>query len=203
MKGKLYAESLAGAATEIEYVDGTRTPLESTRWIEPIDGDEALLARCAGPTLDVGSGPGRLTAALARRGVPALGIDVTPYAVHLARRAGGSALVCDVFGQVPGTGRWATVLLADGTVGIGGHPLALLRRVRELARSGGEVLAEVERPGTTSRVDRIRLRRTGALGEWFGWARVSATDVTRLGTDAGFDTIELWEETGRWFASLR
>ncbi|MBP2708233.1 methyltransferase domain-containing protein [Microbispora sp. RL4-1S] len=203
MIGELYAESLTGAAIEIEYADGTRVPLESSRWFEPLDGDEALLSRCAGPTLDVGSGPGRLTAALARRGVPALGIDITPHAVRLTRRAGGFALVRDVFGQVPGSGRWANVLLADGNIGIGGHPLALLRRVRQLARPGGEVLAEIDSPGVTSRVDRVRLRRAGTLGEWFGWARVSVSDIARLGTAAGFESVRHWQEGSRWFASLR
>src|SRR5262249_61510991 len=75
------------------------------------------------PTLDVGSGPGRLTVALAECGIPALGIDVTPYAVHLARAAGALTLLRDVFGRVPGAGRWMTVLLADGNIGIGGEPV--------------------------------------------------------------------------------
>src|SRR6185437_3825825 len=47
-------------------------------------GDKSILDRCEGPTLDIGSGPGRLTVALAERGIPALGIDITPYAVDLA-----------------------------------------------------------------------------------------------------------------------
>ncbi|GAA1287503.1 methyltransferase type 12 [Planotetraspora silvatica] len=203
MMGELYAESLTGAAIEIEHVDGTRMPLEAARWLEPIDGDTALLARCSAPTLDVGSGPGRLTAALTRGGVPALGIDITPHAVHLTRRAGGFALVRDVFDDVPGNGRWATVLLADGNIGIGGHPLALLGRARELLRPGGEVLAEVDPPGMASRVERVRLRRGGEVGEWFGWATVSASDITRIGQAAGFPRAGCWTEAGRWFALLR
>ncbi|MBG0829248.1 methyltransferase domain-containing protein [Planomonospora sp. ID67723] len=203
MMGELYADSLAGAATEIEYVDGTRRALEAARWLEPIEGDESVLARCAGPTLDVGSGPGRLTVALARRGVPALGIDITPHAVHLTRRAGGFALLRDVFGDVPGSGAWATVLLADGNIGIGGDPSALLRRVRELVRPGGEAVVEAEPPGTRSRVDRVRLRRGGTVGGWFGWATVSAADLVRLALDSGFGTADCWWEAGRWFAALR
>ncbi|GAA3419872.1 class I SAM-dependent methyltransferase [Streptosporangium vulgare] len=203
MIGELYAKSLTGTATEIEYVDGTVEPLKPDRWFEPIDGDEAMLARCVGPTLDVGSGPGRLTVALTRRGVPALGIDVTPHAVHLTRRAGGLALCRDVFDRVPSSGRWATVLLADGNIGIGGDPAALVRRVRQLVRPGGEVLAEVEGPGTASRVDRIRLCNGETAGGWFGWARVSVTDIARLALAGGFPVTEHWQEAGRWFASLR
>ncbi|GIH79732.1 class I SAM-dependent methyltransferase [Planobispora longispora] len=203
MMGRLYADSLSGVATEIEYLDGTRRPLEATRWREPIDGDESVLDRCAGPTLDVGSGPGRLIVALTRRGIPALGIDITPRAVRLTRRAGGPALVRDVFGDVPGSGTWATALLADGNIGIGGNPGALLLRIRELVRPGGEAVVEAEPPGTDSRVDRVRLRRADAVGGWFGWATVSVTDVVRLAVAGGFTTADCWREAGRWFAGLR
>ncbi|WP_239310239.1 methyltransferase domain-containing protein, partial [Frankia sp. Cj3] len=82
-----------------------------------IPGDASLLRRCDGPTLDVGCGPGRLTVALTTRGVPVLGIDVAPFAVRLARRAGAAALCRDVFGRVPGERRWSALLLADGNIG--------------------------------------------------------------------------------------
>ncbi|MEW9549067.1 class I SAM-dependent methyltransferase [Nonomuraea sp. NPDC050783] len=203
MIGEIYADALAGESAEIEYVDGTRVALETARWFEPIDGDEELLSRCAGPTLDIGSGPGRLTAALTRRGIHALGIDVTPRAVALTRRAGGFALLRDVFDDVPWSGHWATALLADGNIGIGGHPEALLRRVRQLIRPGGAVLAEVAPPGTRSRVDRVRLRRGRLTGEWFGWATVSATDLRRVALAGGFGDVECWTAHGRWLACLR
>ena len=53
---------------------GEIIPLDVTRWLAPPDDvDRAVIERCAGPTLDVGCGPGRFVAALAERGVPALG----------------------------------------------------------------------------------------------------------------------------------
>ena len=70
----------------------------------------------------------RAAVPLRTRGVPALAIDITPGAVLLARSSGALALQRDVFGHLPATGRWATVLLADGNIGIGGDPLSLLRR---------------------------------------------------------------------------
>ena len=140
-------DALAGLARpEIEHADGRRTPLRAEEWTRAVPGDGSILDRCKGHTLDVGSGPGRLTVALAERGVPALGIDVTPYAVWLARSSGALALRRDVFGTVPGTGRWATLLLADGNIGIGGDPGTLLRRVAELIMPGGQALGEVEPP---------------------------------------------------------
>ncbi|GAA2215046.1 class I SAM-dependent methyltransferase [Nonomuraea monospora] len=202
MIGEMYADALAGESVEIEYVDGTRVPLEAARWFEPIAGDEELLTRCASPTLDVGSGPGRLTVALTRRGIRSLGIDVTPRAVALTRRAGGFALLRDVFEDLPYSGRWATALLADGNIGIGGNPAALLHRVRHLLRPGGAVLAEVAPPGTRSRVDRLRLRRGAVAGQWFGWATVSARDIGRIAPSAGFTAADCWTAHDRWFARL-
>lgn len=203
MMGELYTAALNGAPVEIEHVDGTRVPLDAARWFEPIDGDEAMLSRCTGPTLDIGSGPGRLTVALNHRGIPTLGIDIAPRAVHLTRRAGGYALLRSVFDDVPRSGRWRTALLADGNIGIGGHPGVLLLRVKELIRPGGEVIVEVAAPETISRVDRVRLHHGGAAGDWFGWAVVSARDIGRVAESSGLSLAERWQEHGRWFAGLR
>jgi len=115
--GELYEHALAGwARPEIEHADGSRRPLPVEGWLHESPGDKSILDRCEGPTLDIGSGPGRLTVALSERGIPALGIDITPYAVGLARSSGALVLLRDVFDRVPGTGRWTTVLLADGIV---------------------------------------------------------------------------------------
>src|ERR1700749_4542917 len=117
--GDLYEAALAGTAqAEVEHSDGTRVPLAVDQWLEPALGDTSLVDRCSGPTLDVGSGPGRLTVALAERGIPALGIDVTPYAVDLARSSGALVMLRNVFDRVPGTGRRGAVLVADGHLGI-------------------------------------------------------------------------------------
>ncbi len=70
---------------------------------------EQLLDRAVGPVLDVGCGPGRHPLALARRGVEATGIDVTP-AVRVARSRGASVVEGSIFGPVPAPapGTWAT-----------------------------------------------------------------------------------------------
>ena len=77
--------------------------------------------------LDVGCGPGRIVAALTDHGRLALGIDIAEHAVALTRGRGTNALRRNVFDPLPGEGRWATVLLLDGNVGIGGDLDALLR----------------------------------------------------------------------------
>lgn len=203
MIGELYEQALAGvAAPDVEHADGTARPLLARQWLTALPGDESLLRRCAGPTLDVGAGPGRLTVALAERGVPALAIDITPYAVALARSLGALALERDVFGYVPGTGRWATVLLADGNIGIGGDPVALLRRARELLGREGKVVTEVSPPGSGSRREQVRLRTAAGPGPWFPWAWVGADQIGALAATAGLLVTQSWADAGRWFAML-
>jgi SAM-dependent methyltransferase len=201
--GELYEDALAGRAqAEIEHADGSRVPLAVESWMHATPGDKSLVERCHGPTLDVGSGPGRLTVALAERGIPALGIDITPYAVHLAQSAGALALLRDVFGHVPGAGRWMTVLLADGNIGIGGDPAALLRRIGELLTPGGHALVEVQPPGEPLRRERVRLRKEGLTSAWFPWAFVGADQINDVARSVGLEPVETWSADGRWFASL-
>ena len=203
MLGELYEAALAGAVqAEVEHADGSRMPLAVDQWLDAAPGDTSLVDRCHGPTLDVGSGPGRLTMALAERGVPALGIDVTPYAVKIAQSSGALAMLRDVFGHVPGAGRWMTVLLADGNIGIGGDPAALLQRVSELLARGGHALVEVQPPGVPLRCENVRLRREGSAGAWFPWAYVGADQIGDVARSAGLTLEETWTASGRWFAAL-
>jgi len=203
MIGELYERALAGLEQPVlECADGAAIPLAARRWLHAVPGDDSLLSRCEGPTLDVGAGPGRLTVALAERGVPALAIDITPYAVDLARSCGALALQRDVFGYLPGTGRWATVVLADGNIGIGGDPAVLLRRIRDLLRQGGKVVAEIEPAGVPLRRERVRLRTLGHFGAWFPWAWAGADQIGALAESAGLELVQVWDGAGRWFAEL-
>ncbi|HEX5199142.1 MAG TPA: methyltransferase domain-containing protein [Actinoplanes sp.] len=137
------------AAFTVRHTTGAEHRFDPAAWSQDhLPGDEALLARCDGPTLDVGCGPGRLAGSLARRGCPALGIDISDVAVRLARRRGATALRRDVFGPLPGAGRWQHVLLADGNIGIGGDPARLLRRCRRLLAPHGRLHVEAAAPGT-------------------------------------------------------
>jgi len=89
-------------------VDGSSWRPRVDRWTGRADAvDERALAGLSGPVLDVGCGPGRHLCALGRRGVAALGIDVSPAAVDLARLAGARAIVRSIFERYrsPGGGR--------------------------------------------------------------------------------------------------
>jgi SAM-dependent methyltransferase len=185
--------------------DGRRWPLDPPlgRWLGPVDAaDRSMLARVSGTALDLGCGPGRLVGELARRGVHALGVDISADAVHLARRAGAAVLRRSLFSPLPGEGHWDTVLLADGNVGIGGDPGALLRRCRRLLAPGGRAVVEVEEPGTGLVCTRLRLERGAEATSWFDWASIGVDALPATAASAGLRVHECWERSGRWFATL-
>ncbi len=184
---------------------GRTLPLDPHRWHdEATPAERDLLASVAGPVLDVGCGPGRLVVGLARRGTVALGIDPAPGAVEIARRRGAAVLQRSVFDTVPGQGRWRTVLLVDGNVGIGGDPVRLLQRCRSLLAPGGTVIAEVEAPGAGLAQHRARLERGGTCGPWFPWAVVGTDALPGITGPAGLLVADLVHARNeqRWFAHL-
>ena len=189
----------------VRHDDGRSTELPLAVWAAAQrPGDPGLLARCLGPTVDLGCGPGRLTALLTGRGILALGVDIAPYAVRLTRSRGGLAVHRDLFEPLPGEGRWQHALLADGNIGIGGDPALLLRRCARLLRPGGSLLCETDPPGTGLRLTRARLEPpTGLASEWFPWARVDPEAVAAMSGGAGLSWTGDWTDHGRWFTELR
>ncbi|MGY2003583.1 class I SAM-dependent methyltransferase [Blastococcus sp. SYSU DS1024] len=210
-----YAAALQSAGTgdapapepwSVRDADGRTYSLAGAldRWTgEADDVDRRFLARARGTVLDVGCGPGRLAAELARRGVHAVGLDISPTALRLARRSGATVIRRSVFEPVVAEGLWGTTLLADGNIGIGGDPTALLRRCRALVAPGGRVLVETEGPGAGQRTTRLRLERAGEVSSWFDWAHVGCDAIERVATATGLRLVESWEDGGRWFAALR
>ncbi|MET9226381.1 methyltransferase domain-containing protein [Lentzea sp. NPDC003310] len=189
--------ALQGRPSWLDLSGTEARELSVARWhADAGGGDDVLLDSCTGPTLDVGCGPGRLVAALLARRVRALGVDVSPEAVRRTTERGGVAIRRDVFDLLPGEGRWQHVLLADGNIGIGGDPAALLRRVRQLLRPSGTVVVEVEPPGAGLSVGQARVRAAGTESHWFPWAWSDAESVEA----DGFFLLWQRERAGRWFA---
>ena len=188
--------------------DGSTLPLDPGRWhSRTTPAEERLVDAMAGPVLDVGCGPGRFVIGLAQRGTIALGVDPAPAAVALCRSKGVPVLQKSVFDPLPGQGRWRTVLLADGNIGIGGDPERLLRRCRELVAHDGTVVVEVEAPSgglAGWRPYRARLERGRSLGPWFSWAVVGADAIAELARAGGLRLLRLEPipAEGRWFAHL-
>ncbi|MDQ3640847.1 MAG: class I SAM-dependent methyltransferase [Actinomycetota bacterium] len=173
------------------------------RWLgEAAVEDERLLNHAVGPVLDIGCGPGRHVLALARRGVDCLGIDVTPSAVRLARSRGATVIEASIFGPVPRPGTWATGLLLDGNIGIGGDPAALLTRVASVLRPAARILVELGSPGTSGGTERARVEHDTFTGPWFGWTMVEAAGIEVITAGAGLKLERLWSAGDRWFARI-
>jgi SAM-dependent methyltransferase len=204
--GEAYAGALAGTLPPpcVRFDDGSARPLPLERFVGPATpADEAVLRRAAAPVLDVGCGPGRHVRALARRGVLAVGLDISLAAVRLARERGAAVVHGSVFDRVPGAGAWRSALLLDGNIGIGGDPRRLLRRVGRLLRTDGCVLVETEPPGVATRVVRARLETASGASDWFGWALVGADGIGALAAAAGLRRAAAFCAGDRWFAELR
>lgn len=193
------------ASVLLRATDGRLLPLEPGRWHNPPTScEDALLRGLDGPALDVGCGPGRIVERLIRHGVMALGIDPSAGAVAIARRRGCPVLQRSVFDRLPGEGRWSTVLLFDGNVGIGGDPVRLLTRCRTLMGRKGRIVAEVDPPGTGWLSCNARLERGGEHSPWFPWSVVGVDALPDLAAAAGL-AVERVERRrdDRWFADLR
>lgn len=188
----------------LRLADGRLLPLAVDRWAGPVTAaDRSLLSRADGPVLDIGCGPGRLTAELHRAGVDVLGVEVLEQVPVLARRAGAPVHFGDAFASLPREGAWRTVLLADGNVGIGGDVVVLLRRVRELLADDGTVLCELHTgPDGGARPGRVRLEGLGTTSAWFPWALLGAAALPAVAEAAGFTVLTGWSAGGREFAAL-
>ena len=200
---EVFADALHGSPTVVVGLGHEPAALPTHLWTRPADHlDRAMVGLCAGPTLDIGCGPGRMTEALASAGHIALGIDVVDAAVSLTRRRGVSAVLRDVFDRVPGEGRWHTALLADGNVGIGGNPVALLQRVRQLLAPGGRVVVEIAPPGVGLVQAWAVLETAERRSRPFRWATLGVDDIASTAAAAGFPAVAVRPLGDRWAAVL-
>lgn len=199
----VFSHALRGEPCTVSGLGGEDAPLPVGDWVREADAEDLLmLDLCTGPTLDVGCGPGRLTAALAETGRVVLGIDVVPEAVGQTLSRGGAALRRDVFDHIPGEGRWASALLADGNVGIGGDPHALLRRVRELVTPLGRIVVEVAPPGVEDQQVWATIECDGTRSRPFRWAVVGLDGIEDLAASAGLAVQETRRLGERWCVVL-
>jgi SAM-dependent methyltransferase len=200
----VFSSALRGHACSVEGLGEAPESVPVHVWSRTADrSDAALLELCDGPTLDIGCGPGRMTEGLAERGHVALGIDVVHEAVRQTRDRGVPALVRNVFDALPGEGRWRSALLADGNVGIGGDPVVLLARLREVLDPRGRVVVDVAPPGVPLRSVWATLVCEGVRSKPFHWAVVGVDDIGTLAKAAGFGALQCHELDGRWCAVLR
>jgi SAM-dependent methyltransferase len=200
----VYTQALQGHPCTVWEGDLAPQPLPTNAWLARAGlADLALLGHCQGPTLDIGCGPGRMTEALALAGHAVLGIDVVPEAVRQTRSRGVTALRRSVFDPVPGEGRWVTALLADGNIGIGGDPVALLERARELITPGGRVVVDLAPWGTGVVTRHVRLETSHGRSGEFPWTTVGADAIQAVADAAGLGQATRHRSGERWWAVVR
>lgn len=201
---RVFARALQGTPCHVVGLHPTPAPLPVGDWVQPADvADHAMLAHCVGATIDIGCGPGRLSAALAELGHVVLGVDVVKEAVEQTRARGVSALQRDVYRPIPGEGRWGTALLADGNVGIGGDPLKLISRARQLLDPRGRIVVELAPPGVQSTTGWASLECEGSRSRPFRWSVVGVDGISTLATEAGLSVHALDNHADRWFGVLQ
>jgi len=199
-----YDEAFGGKVTHVVDHIGRTQPFEVSQWSSNPDwvDRELFIEPCDAATIDIGCGPGRLVAELAAHQVPAMGIDVSSEAIRQTRVRGALALRRDVFGMIPGQGRWAYALLADGNLGIGGDPVRLLTRLRQVLTRDGTVIAEVAPAGTGFVREHRRLRVEGRLSAHFQWAVVGLDAIDEIAAQAGLRVVATRSVGGRHAASM-
>ena len=194
-----------GQPCEVVRPDGSTRLVPTQRWSGHASPDDNALFvdPCVGSTLDVGCGPGRLSEALARRGLDVLGIDISQEAVRQTRQRGAPALCHDIFDRAAPFDQWRHIVLADGNVGLGGDPVRLLRRITELLRPGGTILVELAGPGRVVLHENVQLRVGDRTTTPFSWATVGTHAIADLAAASGLCVAGMRRRQTRHVATLR
>lgn len=202
---EIFSDALRGVPCTVHGIapDDRSEPMPMHDWLRPASqSDQMLLDHCRGATVDIGCGPGRMSAHLALHGHAVLGVDIVREAVEQARRRGVPALRRNIFEPMPGEGSWDTVLLADGNIGIGGAPHKLLGRAAELLESSGRVVCDLSGPGTGLSLHAARIATRRLRSATFPWAQVGPDAIGTVAAAAGLAVQHVGEGRGRWFAVL-
>lgn len=201
---RLFDQAYAGAPLHLDHEVEHVLSIDVARWTGAADAvDRLVVSRCEAPVLDLGSGPGRLVQALTDSGQPALGVDISAAAVDLSLRRGAPAIRARIEDPLPAEGRWGTVLLIDGNIGIGGDVHRLLTRCRALVCPGGLIICEVDTSTDGHDQADLILRSRDTSSPTLAWSRIGAAALTSLAAHLDLWVSEEWSAGGRTFLALR
>ncbi len=166
----------------IERDDGVINGAPAARYLSGPDEwqpfDLRALRRFEGNTLDIGTGGGRLALALQDRGVPVVGLDVSPGAVEVAGERGVESTVCatvDEHARDAGPTYDCFALFGNnlGLLGSREAAPAFLEALAAMARPGARIVAQGTDPyGTTDELHLAYHERNRALGRMGGQLRL-------------------------------
>ena len=96
------------------------------------------------------------------------------------------------------------MLLADGNIGIGGDPQALLRRCHQLLRPGAAALVETSAADDADACASVTLHGPhGRRSTPVRWAVLGARTLVGIAAVVGFGAVESWRVGDRAFVLLR
>ncbi|MBM7069691.1 class I SAM-dependent methyltransferase [Actibacterium sp. 188UL27-1] len=194
---------------------------------DPFAHEASLLQDVEGPVLDVGSGAGRTLLWLDRKGVEAVGVDLSPGAVNVAQDRGCRDVrlgdVMDPKGKILGDDMFQTVVVFGNNMGIGGTyegAEALLHRLACAVMPSGQALvtgldiAQTNQPhhlayhrrnldkGRPRGEIKMRFEYQGATGEWVRWFHPEPDELARLARSAGWTVERIGPAGGPFYAGV-
>jgi len=110
-------------------------------------------------------------------------------------------LTCSARCQQREAGR--RVLLADGTIGLGGDAQRVLRRAAQLPRRGGRCVAELDPTTTGAKASWVRLESGRTVEPWFRWASVGLDSAALVVQRAGLQVTDVQRIGQRAIVDLR
>lgn len=165
--------------------------------------ERRLLRGLIGPLIDLGCGPGRMVKAATRSGISSLGVDLSTDAVDAAILDGLAVLRRSVFEPLPLEGRWASALLLDGNIGIGGDPTRLLARCAQVLAPDGVLIVEAHPDADRDHTfDGTVTDQDGRTSDRFAWAEIGARALADRSTATVMRFDECWIADERTFCRL-
>jgi len=151
--------------------------------------------KLSAPVLDVGCGGGAFVRALIDRGIPAVGLDISPIAAGMARTEGHSTAVCGSLPFAPFARHSFSAVTLLHVLEHVPDPAALLLEIEDLLIPGGKLVVQV--PNADSWQFLLLGKRWSGLDMPRHLTHFRAADLEALLADCGFTVLR------RKFFSLR
>jgi SAM-dependent methyltransferase len=181
--------------------------------------------RLGGRALDVGSGAGRVSLYLQRRGMKVTAIDSSPLAVRLCRRRGvkdARVLPFEQIHRLPAASFDLVVMFGNnfGLFGSRKKARRLLLQLHRLTSPNAVILAESLNPygsgvaahrrylrrnrqrGRMAGQIRIRIRFRDIKGPWFEYLLVSPTEMRNLVAGTGWTIRRIFRDRGPLYVAV-